>query len=296
MAFKNPFTAEEMEEAEAVEVTPEMLDRVLLMGTAALSHFADTVMLPVFEGQLNPTDRELAFSGSFYRFVAVLRTLRDLRERYHFQVVAAATRTVLELSMDVEMLTKNHVPDPVEKFHAFTRAARFSAAYKLVKFFDENPKLEEPEDAAEHRALVSKPGEKDAVEALCQKHWQTLKAPQHWSGLDWTRQADLVKPVLRKAYMRWRSLLAWHIHGGAAGVGGLSPESFGALVCVCRYLTRDVVPPALRELGTAMHLHHAIPDFFDQLEFAEIKVSTLHMIDLQRQSLGYPPKFGGGES
>ena len=113
------------------------------------------------------------------------------------------------------------------------------------------------------------------METLCQKCWQRSLPPPHWTGLRWSEQAGLVEPTLRKVYIRWKDLFAWQIHGGVAGVGGLAAETFGTIVAVCRYTVRDAVPLAFRQLGTAMYLHRAIPDFFDQLDFAERTVATL---------------------
>jgi hypothetical protein len=44
--------------------------------------------------------------------------------------------------VDIHLLAKRKIPDDVDKFHGFTRVARFSAAYKTVEFYKRHPELE----------------------------------------------------------------------------------------------------------------------------------------------------------
>jgi hypothetical protein len=86
--FPIPFTDEELTAAEAVPMTDEILYYALRMGTQALSEFGHSIMEPVFRTQLGLTDRETAIGMTFYRLLAAVRTLRDLRQGYQFQAMA----------------------------------------------------------------------------------------------------------------------------------------------------------------------------------------------------------------
>jgi hypothetical protein len=215
-----PFTEEELTAADAVPLTDDILYHALRIGTQALSEFGHVVMEPVLGSMLALTDRENAIGMTFYRLLAAVHTLSDLRHAYQFQAISGQTRLIFELCMDIHLLAKKKIADDVEKFHGFTRAARFSAAYKTVEFYKQHPELEDAGDAEERRKLVETPGEKDEIEALCKKLWGTHKAPEHWSGLRWSDQLGLVDPEVHEWYIQWSSLHAWLIHGGGAGVGG----------------------------------------------------------------------------
>lgn len=152
-------------------MTDDILYHALRIGTQALSEFGHLVMEPVFRAQLALTDRENAIGMTFYRLLAAVHTLSDLRRPYHFQAISGQTRLTFELCVDIHLLAKKKITGDVEKFHGFTRAARFSAAYKTVEFYKAHPKLEDPGDAEERRALVETPGKKDEIEALSKKLW-----------------------------------------------------------------------------------------------------------------------------
>jgi hypothetical protein len=162
-----PFTEEELTAAEAVPLTDDILYHALQTGTQALSEFAHLRMEPVFASQLALTDHETAIGMTFYRLLAAVHTLSDLRRPYHFQAISGQARLVFELCVDIHLLANKKVADDVDKFHGFTRAARFSAAYKTVEFYRKHPALEDPGDAEERRALTEKPGKKDEIEAVC---------------------------------------------------------------------------------------------------------------------------------
>lgn len=288
-----PFTNEELAAAEAVPMTEEVLYHALRIGTQALSEFGHTVMEPVFSSQLALTDRETAVGMTFYRLLGAIHTLSDLRQPYHFQAISGETRLIFELCVDVHLLAKKKVADDVEKFHSFTRAARFSAAYKTVDFYQQHPELEDPGDAEERRALVAKPGTKDEIEALCKKLWNQHKAPEHWSGLRWSAQLELLDPEIEEWYVQWSSLHAWLIHGGGAGVGGLSPRAFRTIEVLCREKVMALVPEAYRLVAVEMHMHRALPNFFDQLDRVKNRVETYAAIDAKLQSIGRPSKLVG---
>jgi hypothetical protein len=286
-----PFTDEELTTADTVPLTADILYHALRIGTQALSEFGHLVMEPVFRSQLELTDRETAIGMTFYRLLAAVHTLSDLRRPYQFQAISGQTRLIFELCVDIHLLAKKKIINDVEKFHGFTRAARFSAAYKTIEFYKLHPELEDPGDAEERRALVETPGKKDEIEALCERLWNTHKAPEHWSGLRWSEQLKLLEPEIHEWYVQWSSLHAWFIHGGGAGVGGLPPQAFQAVEVICREKVKSIVPEAYRLVAVEMHMHRALPNFFDELDRVKNKVALYAAVDAKLQSIGRPSKL-----
>ncbi len=286
-----PFTDEELTAAATVPLTDEILYHALQTGTQALSEFGHTVMEPVFRSQLALTDRESAIGITFYRLLAAVHTLSDLRKGYQFQAISGETRLIFELCVDIHLLAKAKIADGVDKFHGFTRAARFSAAYKTVQFYKLHPDLEDPGDAEERRKLVETPGKKEEIETLCNGLWGSHKAPEHWSGLRWSEQLELLDPEVQEWFVQWSALHAWLIHGGGAGVGGLSPRSFRSIEVLCREKVKALVPEAYRLVAVAMHMHRALANFFDELDQVKTRVETYAAIDAKLQSLGRPSKL-----
>lgn len=107
-----PFTEEELTAAAAVPMTDEILYYALRIGTQALSEFGHAVMQPVFATQVGLTDRETAVGMTFYRLLAAVHTLSDLRQPYHFQAISGQTRLILELCVDIHLLSLAPRPAP----------------------------------------------------------------------------------------------------------------------------------------------------------------------------------------
>jgi hypothetical protein len=91
--------------------------------------------------------------------------------------------------------------------------------------------------------------------------------------------------------MQLSSLHAWLIHGGGAGVGGLSPRSIRAIEVLCREKVKALVPEAYRLVAVEMHMHRALPNFFDELYRVKNRVEVYAAIDARLQSIGRPSKL-----
>jgi hypothetical protein len=287
----SPFSDEEIELAKQVPMTKAILLHSQRIGTAALGRFALTVMEPVVATVMGLSDRDRAVCMTFYRISGALRTLADLREGYQFQTIAATTRLLLELAIDIELLTSDRTSESAERFHGFTRAARFSAARTFVRFYTDHPQLPYPRDAQAQRDLVSDDAREAEITELCQKLWDQNGPPNHWSGLRWSEQSARVSLPLQAHYVRWQSFFAWQIHGGGAGVADLSAEALQAIEVLCREVVRGILPDTFRRIGVELYMHRAIPDFFDQLEFARHWSEVFASVDAALQTLGRPSKF-----
>jgi hypothetical protein len=53
-------------------------------------------------------------------------------------------------------------------------------------------------------------------------------------------------------------------------------------------------PEAYRLVAVEMHLHKALPNFFDELHRVRDRVEVYAAIDARLQSIGRPSKLGGG--
>jgi hypothetical protein len=291
-SFEPPFTNEEM-----AEVASPPSDAVLILalraGSRALHEFAETIMEPMFRGAITLNDEENAVGTTFYRLLHLLRTFGTLNDARDFQTIATCARTIFELCVDTHLLCSGLIDRAAEKFHGFTRAARFAAAANMVKFYDANPALERDDSAKEYRRLIGNTVEAAAVQALCQELWGKPKAPQHWSGLSWSAQVRLVPVEMQATFARRQQLLAWNVHGGAAAVGGMSSRAiFCTMEVISREIVRDTVPEALRLIAVKMYMHRAKPDIFDYLAFVVDRVATWVVIDAKRVERGYPSKLG----
>lgn len=296
--LKDPFTREEVARASQVPLTTDMEIAAHRVGTAMLGMIAEDVMLPLFNNQLNLDDTEKAISGTFYRMVGMLKALRALNQPAHFQAVGSVTRTLFELCLDVALLTGNTTPkleDATEKFHQFTRVARLRAAQKIVGFYNEHPDLDDSE-ISEQRQLVANAAVAAEVEGIVRTQWGVNKKgnpiwPRHWSGLDAADQAKRAGLRMEELHRRYVDLLNWQIHGGAAGVGGLSFEALRGIEVLAGVMLREAIPDALRRMGVALQMHRVLSDLFEHLDDIVTRVEAFGRTDIQLQRLGHPSKF-----
>ena len=76
-------------------------------------------------------------------------------------------------------------------------------------------------------------------------------------------------------------------------MGGLSPRSFRSIEVLCREKVKALVPEAYRLVAVDMHMHRALPNFFEELDRMKNRVEVYTAIDAQLQSLGRPSKLVG---
>lgn len=274
-----PFTEAEVAAADAIPLTHEILLYATRLGTQALAEFGTVVLSPLINTVISPSKKDDAIITTFYRLLAAVRTLSDLRQPYHFQAISGQTRLVVELCADIELLVHDKVPDGVEKWGAFTTSSRFSAAVKIVKFYNLHPTWEVPGDIEEHRRAVSTPGKQAEFEATNKRLWKTREAPPHWSGHRWKDLMSLVGRQIEEHYAQWASMHAWHVHGGGAGTVGLAPRSYISLEILNRDVARDLVPEAYRLVAVSLHLLPALPSFFEELDRVANRVRVLAVIE-----------------
>jgi hypothetical protein len=287
----HPFTNAEMAIASSVPLTQDDLFHANRACTIELAGFMYETVVPMLGTLLNPTSRELAVATLAYRLCGLVRTAGELAEPHQFQTIAGTARSIYELCVDIELLRDGAVADSVAKFHAFTRAARFSAAFVLCKFYTTHPNLDGKAKAVEQKKLVETPGKEAEMTQLCQTMWNRPSPPRHWSGRNFKEQGVLLGPLWEERHLKLSGLLGWQVHGGGAGVQSLSSDAIRTIELISRELIKEVVPQALHTLANELHLNEAYPGFTERLTFTCEFIETYAAIDRQLQKAGYPSKF-----
>ena len=227
--------------------------------------------------------------------VAYVLSIFRLDAPFHFQSVAAASRSILELYLDLALLARDQTAESTERFHAFTRLERFRVAERTVTFFDANPG--EPHgDITAQRALINNAAERVAIEALVDPFWGrdtrgNLNWPSHWSGYQDARSRARALGVSFEAlYVRYSYELSWHVHPGAVGVGGIPREDFDIFVAKAHELVLHAVTEGFVLVGRALHLDAAIDGFDEKIAFLR-RIPGLRLVDLRLQELGEAQRF-----
>jgi len=292
MTLDEIFSEEEMSAAIAIKQTPAMFVDAMRHSTNAWAEFGRVVMLPIVRTLLGPlSPLEIAISTCFYRIMGCLDTMVVLQDPRFFQALSGTARTTIELCMDVHLLCGPKALDrAAERFHGFTDAARFQAAWKTVDFSRKHHHLDEPAILAARREYTEKAGKLAEYESLCMDLWGTTVAPKHWSKMSWDAIADHLGEGFPERRVEWFTLFAWHVHGGAAGVGGINETGFAGMEVLSREQVAEVLPEAFRLIAVALHLHRA-ETFFEDLQFVRDSVLVAALTDAKLMSVGRPSRL-----
>lgn len=289
MHFNNPFTENDIIRADKAFVTPHMIADATFEGIRAAYTFQKCYLKPLLQGLLNQSPREEAIVGLHYRIAAYVTSLCKLNAPIHFQAIAASSRTLFELGLDMALISKDSTDDSIDRLHAFTRVERYRVAKKVVDFFSVNP-IPEDMDISKQRAVCSDLNQKSQVEVLIEQYWgrnrsRDLIWPKHWSRFQDARgRANHVGISWEERYVCTYYMLSWHVHSGLTGVVNLPKDLFNGFAMEAFQLSTDVVLDSYRILGRELQLSKAMPEWEDRLKFLD-RVIGLALVDKRLQSL-----------
>jgi len=294
--FECPFTPADVQRADQVAVTPSIYANATFEGISALRVFSEAYLRPLLQGLLTTTVRETAVLGLYYRLAAYLASVRKLDGTIHFQSIAAGSRSVFELALDLALLASDSTTDSVDRIIAFTRVERYRVAKRLVDFYDAHA-LPADLNLTTQRQICADPGEAAQVEALILQYWGRMRngspnLPKHWSRLpDARTRARQVGQAWEERYVRHYNLLSWHVHSGLVGVTGLTQDLFDVFVADAHRLARDSALDAYSIVGNELHLAQAIEQWHEKFEFLR-NVSGFTLVDFRLHALGQSLRFG----
>jgi hypothetical protein len=190
----------------------------------SLSEFDKIEVRGVIQTLLSKTDREQCFIGTYYRSVANVGTLLELRSPKHFQAIAMLARALFELAVDIRLLSV--VPDGPAKLIAFSDVEKLRAARKIIEFKAANPNA--AVDSTIYSSFVT--NNEQRINAERRTLWPNLARVQHWSGQDLASRVALLKSPFDEIYEVHYPRLSWYVHSGLTGVADLEAETF-TVIC-----------------------------------------------------------------
>ena len=273
MRFVLPFTEQDILRANNVPVTPNLVAKATFEGVRAAFNYWLFCLRPVLQGLVNPTAREQSFLGLLYRAIGYVASIRRLNHAMHVQSIAASARSLFEIGVDISLFHRDGTNDSVERIEAFTRVERYRVAQRLVDYYANRP-LPPDLNIDEQRRLVVDHAETLLVDGLVARFWRRrnrrgdLIWPNHWSVFPDTRtRARAVGQEWEERYVRYFSVLSWHIHSGLVGVVGLPRDAFEIFVCQAHQLAASVILDCYNVAGSELHLQNAIPEWQHHQQF-----------------------------
>jgi hypothetical protein len=294
MTVHNELSEEDVRRTENVQPTPEMVAKSYYCGIEACDLFAKKFLNPVLATQLSLSEREKTILGLYYRIIAFCRSLLVLNNAIHFQSVASATRSILEIYLDLEILHQNKFTDGVTRVVAFMEAQKLKAARKTIKFFDNNPTLLPSRSAIDAQREYVKNSEVRIV-AQTETLWgmdrtKKPKTPEHWTEWDLKSRAIKLGKAFELLVNEGYDQRNFLIHSGVTGVSGLNWRDF-TILCALSYKTvHECLLGTFTVLVEELKLRAALEPFDEQREQLR-RIPGWVLADEKLKSLGEPSRF-----
>jgi len=256
------------------------------VGLRAILEFHNWCLLPSMNTLINPTPKELALNLLFGRIRLLIETLLVLTNVRHFQSIVGASRTAVELYVDMQLLARSAVQDGTEKFFAFDRVQRLKAARRMVEFHDKYPNFRE-RGVDTFRAFIADEGA--VIDAERVRFWGEKARPDHWTNINFYERPKHLGPEFQRLVNDGYDYRNWQLHSGAAGVKGLNDEALKALCANALHVVHTVAVGALDLVATEFRIRGTIDDFAARLEELRL-IPGFVMTDIRLRSLGEPQR------
>jgi hypothetical protein len=256
-------------------------------GTKHMHDFGREVMIPQLKALLGPTAQEIALRDIYFKMHLLLGSAVTMNRLDHFQSVAALTRSLFELHLDMKILAADKTGDTVKRYNEFPEIERNRRAEQLIAFDAVHPG-EIRQDLSAQRAFVSDPARQARVTtAIGPKR----KYPDHWSGMNTRARAQ--RAGQEALYMEAYALLSWYVHAGAAGTAGMGKDALESVFGFCHGLIRRMLLDDIKVCAKATKISELAeyPGWMTSLETktAELIVSEQRKLLDAKRAKPAPP-------
>jgi hypothetical protein len=256
-------------------------------GTKHMYDFGREVMIPQLKALLGPTAQEIALRDIYFKMHLLLGSAITMNRLDHFQSVAALTRSLFELLLDMKIVAADKTGDRVQRYNEFPEIERYRRAEQLIAFDTAHPG-QIKQDLSAQRAFVSDPARHARITTAIGPR---KRYPDHWSGMNARDRARSVKQ--EAVYVEVYALLSWYVHAGAAGTAGMGKDALESVFGVCHGLIRRMFLDAIEVCAKATKISELAeyPGWMTSLETktAELIVSEQRkLLDAKRAQAASP--------
>ena len=96
--------------------------------------FGREVMIPQLKALLVPNPQEIALRDIYFKMHLLLGSAVTMNRLDHFQSVAALTRSLFELLLDMKIIAADKIGDAVKRYNEFPEIERYRRAQQLIAF------------------------------------------------------------------------------------------------------------------------------------------------------------------
>jgi hypothetical protein len=261
-------------------------------GTKQYHQFITDYVIPVIESVLIRTEYEEALTAVYYQSHLLLRSLAKLDRSHDFQAVRSIARSMYELLLD--MKTLEHDPTLSKRFFAFPTIERTKTAIRVADFVAKNAT---PARQKKYKHEIRLAGDgariKECEDLLLNVYGiktdigteRTKRFPKSWTTSDVRAKAAKLGIDVELTYLAGYSIASWFVHGGFAGISGISHEGLTNVYGLGHHLAQGSCHSSTFIIAKALKLFDAQPDLWANLKALESYSSELfHTFMSQRMS------------
>jgi hypothetical protein len=270
--------------ATAIGHTPHVIAEAYTVGLRTTLEFYNWCIHPALMAQEQPSAKLSALHLLFGRIRFLSETLLSLTNVKHFQSIVGASRTAIELYVDMNLLAEDRIKNGVEKFFAFNRVQRLKSARRIVEFHTKHPGLR-GNNLSVYDSFIASHGA--AIDTERARLWGAKASPQHWTNINFYERPEGLAVEIKQLVSDGYDYRNWLLHSGAAGVHEFSDESLTALAATGVRVVHDVFIGAIDLMATQLGIRDSINDFPGRLN--ELRtVPGFVMVDLRLRAQGEP--------
>lgn len=233
-------------------------------GTQVIFNFCETEIISRINSNKYQDEKHIVIIGIYYRMYLLYSSADLLNSYKYFQSLAAISRSLFELYLDLNIIIKDNEGEMVEKYNIFPEVEKYRAAKKLVNYFDSITDSNINVDI--QRKYLNDVSKRKHIETIIEKYWgRTRKGklawPEHWTGKSVSQRASDLGKEYSEFYYEFYPQLSWHIHSGATGYINLSKETFEYMFAVMQSLMQRIILQATTIISYELNINESIDDF-----------------------------------
>ena len=296
MKVTHSLTEEDVARAHKLPTEPKQMAEAQQKALSAIDHYIGAFIMPSMQGSLSQNDLEFCLFVLYYRSLAFMKTALVLSNPLNFQSLTGASRSVIEVYIDMELLFQNKIVNGVHLFKTHGDALTLKAARRMTEFYTAHPDLPfDPVSFEVHAKYIENNAAK--IDAASVAIWGMNKkkesnVPMHWSGdkMGLRRRARLLGVSFEKLTLDHYDLRNFHIHSGSAGVAWQNRTSMTA-TCVLAYIAiRECLIGSSKLIGRLLKLYLVVQNFFESMDNLE-DLPGFILADIKLQAAGEPARL-----
>jgi len=248
----------------------EKFSEVMFQRTQNCFEYSQKKMIPLLKQIINPTNKEKAIIGIFFRIQAWMATLNSMNKTVHFQGVASAARSLFELLLDILIIKKDSTGIEAEKYLFFPEIEKFKVAKRIVEFVDNNASSQINVDI--YRKYINDKQKTKNIYQNLRNLWSIKQSkgiksfPNHWSGKNLRQRARDIGPEYEEIYLDTYPKLSWSVHAGATVYLNLEDRHFVEFFGICHDMIQKRFIKAMIETAKSLGIDKGINDFYSKMK------------------------------